>query len=146
MRPAVLCAMRCTTTSLSVKDTRQKEEFQVSHLPGARHVEFDERNISELARSLDLARPGGWVWRKGWSGSVGWIQCPIPIIRSPSSSSTHPCIHAAAWIRLARCCASCAGDAMIVYLNCLSHKHAHTHSCVLLFGRIPVISGCWRIG
>ena len=57
--------------SLSVKDTRQKEEFQVSHLPGAQHVEFDERNVSGLAQSLDPARPGGLGWVDyGGCGSV----------------------------------------------------------------------------
>lgn len=58
---AVLCAMRCITVSPPTKDTRQEEEFQVSHLPGARHVEFDGRNVSELVKNLDPTRPGGWM-------------------------------------------------------------------------------------
>ena len=66
MSLVLLCVTGCSPVSV-VKDTRQEEEFQVSHLPGARHVEFDERNISELAQSLDPARPGGWEGQRGRS-------------------------------------------------------------------------------
>ena len=78
---------------LSLKDTRQKEEFQVSHLPGARHVEFDERSIPELAQSLDPARPGGWEGQRGRSrwvlgvGCSGWVGSFMKYIQTLNSDS-----------------------------------------------------------
>ena len=53
--------MFTSVLSVLMQDTRQGDEFDVSCIPGARHVDFDKRNIRELAQTLDPSKPSVFV-------------------------------------------------------------------------------------